>query len=97
MSKLISVNVGPPKEVDRNGRRIRTAIWKARTAGRVPVNATSLEGDGQADLAGHGGVHRAIMEYSYRHWADESGQFEPGGFGENLTISVLDESRDEIA
>jgi ferredoxin-NADP reductase/MOSC domain-containing protein YiiM/ferredoxin len=95
MNKVVSVNVGLPKEVDWNGRRIRTAIWKQPVAGRIRARATNLDGDGQADLAGHGGVHRAVMVYqldSYRYWVDQFGQLEPGGFGENLTIDGLPDS-----
>jgi MOSC domain-containing protein YiiM len=75
MNRVVSVNVGLPKEVNWNGKRIRTAIWKRPVAGRVQVHKSNLEGDGQADLAGHGGVHRAVMVYqmeSYRYWVDSN-------------------------
>jgi len=92
MNKVVSVNAGLPKEVDWNGERIRTEIWKRPVAGRVPVHWTNLEGDGQPGLAGHGGVHRAVMVYqleSYRYWIEYFGQLKPGGSGENLTIEGL--------
>lgn len=95
MNRVVSVNVGLPREVSWNGKRIRTAIWKWPVAGRVQVHKTNLEGDGQADLMGHGGVYRAVMAYqieSYRYWIDYFGQLEPGGFGENLTIEGLPDS-----
>ncbi len=92
MNKVLSVNVGLPREVDWNGKRIRTAIWKRPVTGRVPVSKTNLEGDAQADLGGHGGIYRAVMVYqleSFHYWVPYFGQLEPGGFGENLTIEGL--------
>jgi ferredoxin-NADP reductase/MOSC domain-containing protein YiiM/ferredoxin len=92
--KLVSVNVGLPREVEWQGRIVRTAIWKSPVAGRVMVRRLNLEGDRQADLHGHGGEQRAVMVYqldSYRHWAAYLGRddFEHGQFGENLTVDGL--------
>jgi len=92
MNRVLSVSVGLPKEVDWNGRRIRTAIWKWPVSGRVRVHKLNLEGDGQADLAGHGGIYRAVIVYqreSYEYWAPYFGHLDHGGFGENLTIDGL--------
>ena len=98
MSKVLSVNVGLPQEISWHGRRVRTAIWKRPVPGRVKVRGVNLEGDGQADLGGHGGVYRAVMVYqeeSYRYWEERFGKLEYGGFGENLTVTGL--ADDEVS
>ncbi|MEE8444408.1 MAG: MOSC domain-containing protein [Alphaproteobacteria bacterium] len=98
--KLLSINVGQPKPVayvDRRGRRktTATAIFKTPVAGRVRLRALNLDGDGQADLVGHGGADKAVYVYSvenYRYWADELGRtdFDPAGqFGENFTVEGM--------
>src|SRR5712671_849811 len=94
MSVLVSVNVGLPREVEWQGRVVRTAIWKHPVSGRVMARRLNLDGDGQADLRGHGGEQRAVMVYqleSYRHWQAYLGRddFEPGQFGENFTVDGL--------
>ena len=94
MSSLISVNVGLPRDVEWQGRVVRTAIWKRPVSGRVRVRRLNIDGDGQGDLAGHGGEHRAVMVYqldSYRYWESvlERRDLEYGHFGENLTVDGL--------
>ena len=94
MSSLISVNVGLPADVEWQGRVIRTAVWKRSVASRVMARRLNLDGDGQGDLAGHGGEHRAVMVYqleSYRYWEAylQRHDFEYGQFGENLTVDGL--------
>ncbi len=94
MSRLVSVNVGLPKEVEWQGERVRTAIWKSPVAGRVRARKLNLEGDGQGDLAGHGGEQRAVMVYqldSYRYWERvlQRSDFTHGQFGENFTVEGL--------
>src|SRR5882757_6618446 len=94
MARVVSVNVGMPREVPWHGKMVRTAIWKRPVDGRVFAGRLNLAGDGQADLAGHGGEQRAVMVYqldSYRYWSDFLGRsdFEPGQFGENLTVEGL--------
>jgi len=59
MPKLLSVNVSLPKEIDFKGKIIRTGIIKEPVKGRVKVRTLNLDGDGQADLIGHGGEMRA--------------------------------------
>lgn len=63
MSRLLSVNVGLPREVPWEGKLVRTAIWKSPVSRRVVARLLNLEGDGQADLKGHGGEQRAVMVY----------------------------------
>lgn len=94
MPKLLSVNVGLPREIEWNGKIVRTAIWKSPVPGRVFARRLNLDGDGQGDLEGHGGEHRAVMVYqieAYRYWERELGRndFEYGQFGENLTVEGL--------
>src|SRR6187402_1030719 len=89
MATLVSVNVGLPKDVPWQGQVVYTSVWKAPIAGRVMVRRLNIDGDGQGDLAGHGGEHRAVMVYqvdSYRYWEAFLGRppMEWGSFGENL-------------
>jgi ferredoxin-NADP reductase/MOSC domain-containing protein YiiM/ferredoxin len=94
VSSVVSVNVGLPRDVEWQGKVVHTAIWKKPVAGRVVARRLNLDGDGQGDLAGHGGEHRAVMVYqlaSYRYWQDllQRHDFEYGQFGENLTVEGL--------
>jgi len=91
---LISVNVGLPKDVSWQGRTVRTGAWKSPTDGPVMARRLNLDGDGQADLAGHGGEQRAVLVYqldSYRHWRRHFGRDDitHGMLGENLTVDGL--------
>jgi ferredoxin-NADP reductase/MOSC domain-containing protein YiiM len=94
MPRLLSVNVGVPREIAWQGKTVRTAIWKLPVSGRVFARRLNLDGDGQGDLAGHGGEQRAVMVYqidAYRYWERELGRndFEYGQFGENFTVEGL--------
>jgi MOSC domain-containing protein YiiM len=61
VARLISVNVGMPKDVEWQGKTVHTGIWKSPVDGPVMVRRLNIEGDGQGDLAGHGGEHRAMI------------------------------------
>ena len=92
--KLLSINVGLPKEVFHEGRMIRSGIFKSPVEEPVRVNALNLEGDQQADLTVHGGPSKAIYVYPNEHyafWRKEMTQVESpwGSFGENLTTEGL--------
>lgn len=92
--KIISINVGLPREIFHEGRMIRTGIFKNPITGRVQVNAFNIEGDRQADLTVHGGASKAIYAYPAEHyefWRRElpEVEFPLGSFGENLTIDGL--------
>ena len=92
--KLLSVNVGMPKDVPWQGRTVFTGVFKEPVTGRRRVGRLNVEGDGQGDLAGHGGEQRAVFVYqieSYRYWETElkRDDFVPGQFGENFTIEGL--------
>ena len=94
MPKLISVNVGLPREVTWDGKTVRTAVWKSAVTGRRMVRRLDIDGDAQADLAGHGGEQRAVFVYqmdSYHYWERFLGRndFISGQFGENFTVEGL--------
>ena len=91
---LLSVNVGMPRDVTWQGRTVHTAVWKKPVAGPRMVRRLNIDGDGQGDLAGHGGEQRAVFVYqieSYRYWQDQLGRddFTYGQFGENFTVQGL--------
>lgn len=97
MNSLLSVNVGLPRDIGWEGKIVRTAMWKHPVPGRVMARRLNLDGDGQGDLAGHGGEHRAVMVYqreSYDYWKKhlQRDDFEYGHFGENLTVEGLADS-----
>jgi MOSC domain-containing protein YiiM len=94
MGLLVSVNVGLPRDITWRGETVHTGIWKQPVQGPVMVRRLNVAGDGQGDLAGHGGEHRAVMVYqteSYTHWETELGRqdFTFGQFGENFTVQGL--------
>ena len=97
MATLISLNVGMPRDVSWQGRTVHTGIWKAPVSGPRLVRRLNVDGDGQGDLAGHGGEQRAVMVYqvdSYRYWRDQLGRddLEFGQFGENFTVDGLSDA-----
>ena len=90
MARLLSVNVGLPRNIEWKGRTVHTTIWKAPVRGRCRVGRLNLDGDGQGDLAGHGGEQRAVFVYQielYRYWQQQlrRSDFVHGQFGENFT------------
>ncbi len=94
MITLLSVNVSGPKEIRYKGRTVRTGIFKQPVKGRVLLRRLNLEGDGQADLSVHGGIHQAVYVYPSEHYHYWEGQlarkdFSYGQFGENLTVAGM--------
>jgi len=94
MPRLLSVNVGLPQDVTWKGKKVRTAIWKLPVEGRRMVRKLNIDGDGQADLGGHGGEQRAVFVYqmdSYHYWEHflSRNDFSFGQFGENFTVDGL--------
>lgn len=92
--KLVSVNVGMPKDVSWRGKTVFTGVFKDPVSGPRHVGKLNVEGDGQGDLAGHGGEQRAVFVYqvdAYRYWERELGRsdFVFGQFGENFTVEGL--------
>ncbi len=94
MPRLLSVNVGLPRDVTWNGKTVRTSVWKSPVDGRRMVRRLNVDGDAQGDLEGHGGEHRAVFVYqmdSYHYWERFLGRndFMSGQFGENFTVEGL--------
>jgi ferredoxin-NADP reductase/MOSC domain-containing protein YiiM len=97
MARLLSVNVGLPREIAWRGKTVYTSVWKAPVQGRRLVRRLNVDGDAQGDLAGHGGEQRAVFVYqmdSYRYWQRElqRDDFTFGQFGENFTVEGLADS-----
>ncbi len=94
MGRLVSVNVGMPKNVRWRDKTVYTGIWKTPVEGPVMVRRLNIDGDGQGDLGGHGGEQRAVMVYqteSYDFWKNylSRDDLQPGHFGENFTVAGL--------
>jgi MOSC domain-containing protein YiiM len=92
--KILSVNVGLPREVDWQGKLVTTGIFKEPVKGPVMLHRLNLDGDGQADLTVHGGVSKAVYAYPSEHYAFWRAEFAAmdlpwGMFGENLTTEGL--------
>ncbi len=92
--RVVSVNVGEPREVEWRGQPVRTAIFKTPVEGPVAVSRLNLAGDRQADLESHGGVNKAVYGYPSEHypfWRDAYPELDggPGLLGENLTLAGL--------
>ena len=93
-ARLVSVNVGMPRDVEWQGRTVFTGIWKEPVQDSRLVRRLNVDGDGQGDRGGHGGEQRAVFVYqldSYRHWREQlhRDDFVFGQFGENFTVDGL--------
>jgi MOSC domain-containing protein YiiM len=95
--RLLSVNVGAPREFEYKKRSAKSAIWKHPVSGRVRARGVNLEGDDQADREAHGGPDKAVYAYAIedlRWWQDEIGRsLGYGEFGENLDTEGIDLNR----
>ncbi len=94
MARLLSINVGRPREIAWRGKTVFTSVWKEPVVGRRMVGRLNVDGDAQGDLHGHGGEHRAVFVYqmdAYRFWERElkRSDFTFGQFGENFTVEGL--------
>lgn len=92
--RVLSVNVGLPRDVTFGKRRMRTAILKEPARGAIPLRRLGLEGDGQADPKYHGGPDKAAYLYPFEHYAYWAGALSrtdlaAGAFGENLTTEGI--------
>jgi ferredoxin-NADP reductase/MOSC domain-containing protein YiiM len=97
LARLLSVNVGLPREIAWRGKIVCTSVWKRPVEGRRWVGRLNVDGDAQGDLHGHGGEHRAVFVYqvdSYHYWERElkRSDFTFGQFGENFTVEGLADS-----
>jgi len=95
--KIVSVNVGLPREVQWRGQSVRTSIWKSPVEGKVHVRTLNLDGDQQSDLSVHGGAEKAVYVYPSEHYSDwrlelPGVELPWGAFGENFTAQGLLES-----
>ena len=96
--KLVSVNVGLPRDVQWLGKTVRTSIWKSPVEGRIHVARFNLDGDRQSDLSVHGGPEKAVYVYPAEHYASWRRKLPGvdlpwGAFGENFTTQGLREDR----
>ena len=95
MGRLLSVNVGLPRDVTWQDKTVHTGIWKTPVEGPQMVRRLNIDGDGQGDLTGHGGERRAVLVYqhdSYRYWQNQLGRAMTSSmeqFGENFTVDGL--------
>ncbi len=94
--KVISVNLGLPREVQWKGKTVSTAIFKTPVSNRITLRSLNLDGDRQADLSVHGGQNKAVYAYPAEHYAYWQREFPDmalpwGMFGENLTTEGLGE------
>lgn len=99
--KLISVNVGLPREITAGGKTVRTSIWKNPIQGRVHVSTLNVDGDQQSDLSVHGGVDKAVYLYPsehYSYWRTQLSDVDLpwGAFGENFTSEGILEDQAKI-
>ncbi len=93
-ARVLSVNVGQPRQVQTRSGTVLTSIFKSPIEGRTAARGYNLEGDRQSDLSVHGGPHKAVYLYAFEHyayWAEQlPGMPLPfGAFGENLTSEGL--------
>jgi MOSC domain-containing protein YiiM len=99
--KLISVNVGLPRDITVGGKIVRTSIWKYPVEGKVHVSTLNLDGDQQSDLSVHGGVDKAVYLYPSEHYSYWRAQLPDaelpwGAFGENFTTEGVLEDHTKI-
>jgi MOSC domain-containing protein YiiM len=96
--RVLSLNVGLPREVAWHGRAASTGIFKQQVSGRITLRTLNLDGDRQADLTVHGGTHKAVYCYPsehYDYWKRElpGDNLPSGAFGENFTtLGLLEDS-----
>jgi len=95
--ELKSINVSLPKEIEFNNEKIQTGIFKQPVTGSVAITPFNVTGDQQVDLKNHGGEHKAVYGFStnhYDYWQSvlNNPDLSYGQFGENLSITDLDEA-----
>lgn len=99
--RIVSVNVGQPREIALRDHVVLTSIFKHPVEGRLAVRGHNIDGDRQADPRVHGGPYKAVYAYASEHyaqWAQELPDAELGwgAFGENLTLAGLTEEQSQI-
>lgn len=101
MAKIVSINVGLPRLVLRNGEPVSTGIFKQPVAGRLMLRTLNLDGDRQADLSVHGGPEKAVYVYPFEHYAFWKRELPDmdlpfGMFGENFTTDGMLETETNV-
>ncbi|MFV8818547.1 MOSC domain-containing protein [Haliea sp. E17] len=95
--RIESVNTSTGREVEYRGEPVRTGIFKRPIVDPLPVHTSGCDGDEQSDLVNHGGEHKAVYAFGlqhYPHWQQVLGRsYSAGAFGENLSVSELDEKQ----
>ena len=94
LRRIVSINVGQPREVEAGNRKVLTSIFKAAVEGKVALRRYNVEGDRQSDLSVHGGPNKAVYSYSSEHYPFWAAQLPgtplpAGAFGENLTTEGM--------
>ncbi len=94
IGRVVSVNVGLPRNALWNNHKVTTGIFKESVTSRVRVQRLGLDGDKQADPKAHGGVEKAVYAYPSEHyefWKTDLGRrsLPWGMFGENITTQGL--------
>ena len=88
MPKLMSVNVGLPKDIAWKNRTVYTGAWKTPVTGRRMVRRLNIDGDGQGDLAGHGGENRAVLVYNSIHTVTGPRSFIATTWGQGFWVRI---------
>jgi MOSC domain-containing protein YiiM len=83
-----------PRELTCYGKTVRTEIWKLPVEGRRMVWKLNVDGDGQADLGGHGGEQCAVFVYQMDSYHQRErflsrSDFSFCQFGENFAVERL--------
>jgi MOSC domain-containing protein YiiM len=99
--KVISLNIAKPTEISWRGKAITTGIYKSSVAGPIFLDKEGLENDAVIDRKYHGGMDQAVYAYGHNHyqfWKERYPllTFSNGFFGENLTVSNLDETKIQV-
>jgi MOSC domain-containing protein YiiM len=70
--RLLSVNIGLPKNVAWQGKTVYTGVWKHPVPGPTMVRRLNIDGDGQGGLNGHSGEQRAVLARRSGPWTRPS-------------------------
>lgn len=95
--KVVSVNLGERKVLNYKGKIVETGIFKFPVNQPIFLGKEDVENDAVIDRKYHGGIEQAVYGYSqnhYAHWKElyPNLDWNYGMFGENLTISNLEET-----
>lgn len=99
--KVLSTNIGKPQLIEWRGQQIETGIYKYPVDEPIFLGSEDVVADHVIDRRYHGGVDKACYLYSadhYSFWKNKYPEvnFNWGMFGENITVSGLNESKIHI-